>query len=42
MALGAVDFIFLGGAIIGALVLVLISNPLTSWVSWLLGKDKEQ
>jgi hypothetical protein len=36
------DFLFLGGAIIGAFVLILISNPLTSWVSRLLEKDKDQ
>jgi hypothetical protein len=41
LRLEAVDLLFLVGAFIGALVLILISNPLTSWVSRILGKDKE-
>lgn len=42
LKLDTADFLFLGGAIIGALALVFISNPLTSWVSRLLGKDKDE
>lgn len=42
LKMDAADFIFLGGASIGALVLILILNPLTSWVSWLLKKNKDQ
>lgn len=42
LKMDAVDFLFLAGALIGALVIILILNPLTSWVSWLLKKDKDQ
>jgi hypothetical protein len=42
LKLETADLLFLGGAIVGAVVLILISNPLTSWVNRLLGKDKEQ
>jgi hypothetical protein len=38
----AVDVIFLTGAILGAVVLVFISNPLTSWVNRLVKKKDDQ
>jgi hypothetical protein len=38
----AADYLFLAGAFVGAFVLILISNPLTSWVSRFLEKNKDQ
>jgi hypothetical protein len=36
------DVVFLSVALIFGLVLVLLSNPLTSWVNRLIKKDKGQ
>ncbi len=36
------DVVFLAIATIVALVLVLLSNPLTSWVNRMAGKDKRK
>jgi hypothetical protein len=36
------DVIFLSVATIVALVIVLLSNPLTSWVNRMVGKDKRK
>lgn len=36
------DVLFLGGAFLAALLLVLLSNPLTSWVTRMLNKDKQR
>lgn len=38
----AADIVFLGVALFFGVVIVLISNPLTSWVNWLLKKDKDE
>ncbi len=36
------DIIFLTAAILAGIVLVLLSNPLTSWVSRLMGRDQKK
>ena len=38
----AADVIFLSIATVVALVVVLLSNPLTSWVNRMAGKDKHK
>lgn len=42
LRIDAADVVFLAIATIVALVLVLLSNPLTSWVNRMSGKDKRK
>jgi hypothetical protein len=42
LKLETVDIVFLVCAFVVALVLVLISNPLTSWVNRMVNKNKNQ
>lgn len=42
LTVDAADVVFLFLATLVALVLVLLSNPLTSWVERIIGKDKRK
>jgi hypothetical protein len=40
--LETVDIVFLTAAIVAGLIVVLLSNPLTSWVSRLMNRDQKK
>lgn len=42
LKIDAADVVFLAVATVIALVLVLLSNPLTSWVNRMVNKDKRK
>jgi hypothetical protein len=42
LKIDAADIVFLSVATLVALVVVLLSNPLTSWVNRMAGKDKDK